>query len=323
MKLLSVIIPSFNVQKYLRRCLDSLLYDSSIERYLDIIVVNDGSQDNTMQIAKSYQKEHECVRVIDKPNGGHGSTVNAGLNVAQGKYIKVIDADDWVNFYDFPRFVRALKDTDADIVVTNYRQEFLYQTRSELLRFCSADTSITKIDEAARSIHEPNFFFKFSMHSMAIKVEALKACWQDGLLEHTFYVDQQFVALALASAQTYQLLDYDIYRYFIGRPDQSMTPESLYRHRHDHERVLKWLLQFMDEKANQGKPYLQAILAQQTSLMLKTHYAIYLTPGRSRTATQELVKFDAFLRKNYPTLKRPRLSSILMRMPFYRRRRQS
>lgn len=323
MKLLSVIIPSFNVQKYLRRCLDSLLYDSSIERYLDIIVVNDGSQDNTMQIAKSYQKEHECVRVIDKPNGGHGSTINAGLNVAQGKYIKVIDADDWVNFYDFPRFIRALKNTNADIIVTNYRQEFLYQTRSELLRFCSADTSVTEINEITQLIHEPNFFCEFSMHSMTIKTETLKSCWGNGLLEHTFYVDQQFVAIALASARTYQLLNYDVYRYFIGRPEQSVAQGNSYRYRCDHERVLKWLLKFMNNKDSQAKPYLQAVLNQQISIMLKLHYEIYLSPYCKPSAIKEIINFDNFLRKNYPSLKRPRLSRLFIQTLLYNRRTQS
>ncbi len=110
MRLLSVIIPSYNTEIYLARCLDSLLYHSDILKQLDIIVVNDGSKDHTSEIAQEYQaKFPDTITVINKENGGHGSTINAGIKVAQGKYLKVLDSDDWVNINDFGNFVMTPK----------------------------------------------------------------------------------------------------------------------------------------------------------------------------------------------------------------------
>ena len=93
MKILSIVVPTYNVEKYLERCIDSLVYDEKVLNDLEILIVNDGSKDNSLQIAKKYEKQYpNTIKVIDKENGGHGSTINAGLKVATGKYFRVIDS---------------------------------------------------------------------------------------------------------------------------------------------------------------------------------------------------------------------------------------
>ena len=76
-----------------------------------------------------------CIKVIDKENGGHGSTINAGLKVATGKYFRVVDSDDWVNIDDFPMFVKELKKINADLVITDYRRELIYSGESILVPY--------------------------------------------------------------------------------------------------------------------------------------------------------------------------------------------
>ena len=306
MKTLSIAIPSFNVEKYLQRCLDSLLYDESIHELLDVIIVNDGSVDNTLKIAKYYENKYSCVSVVDKKNGGHGSTVNAALRIAKGKYFKVIDSDDWVNIFDFPDFVKSLSEENADIIVTNYRRDILYDNSVDKFVFTNSDTAELNIDTIDNLKNKENFFFEFSMHSMAVKTESLKNVWGKGLLENTFYVDQQYVALSLLCAKTYRLKNYDIYRYFIGRPDQSMNPESFYKHRKDHERVLMWLLELYDSRELSNKEYLKNVLKKQVTLMLKTHYRIYNTKNHKKSIN-ELKAFDRFLSKTYPDIKKPNI----------------
>ena len=312
MKLLSVAIPSYNVQFFLPRCLDSLLYDKETRDYLDIIIVNDGSQDETLAVAKKYAKEYDCVRVVDKENGGHGSTVNSALKVAKGKYFKVVDADDWVNIFDFKDFVKDLKEEVADIVVCNYKQDILYDSSTQDFIFCDKKSELINADKIQDEVEDENFFFKFSMHSMTVKTDSLRAVWGSGLLEKTFYVDQQFVALSLLSAKTYKLFNYDIYRYFIGRPDQSMNPESFFKHRKDHERVLKWLLALTKSSDLQDKDYLKTVLQRQITLMLRTHYAIYHNNPQRLAAYKELVAFNAWLGEKYPEIKRPQLSKKML-----------
>lgn len=97
-KLLTVVVPAYNMENYLDRCLSSFIIKDEIMKYLDIIVVNDGSTDNTLSIALKYEDKYPNVfRVISKENRGHGSAINTGISNAKGKFFKVVDADDSVN----------------------------------------------------------------------------------------------------------------------------------------------------------------------------------------------------------------------------------
>ncbi len=96
MKLLSLIIPTYNMEALLPRCLDSLLVPETLER-LEVMVVNDGSKDGSLAVANRYKERFpQTLTVIDKPNGNYGSTINVALPVAQGKYVKVVDGVAWL-----------------------------------------------------------------------------------------------------------------------------------------------------------------------------------------------------------------------------------
>lgn len=104
-KLLSIVVPTYNMERYLARCLDSLLVPSVI-KHIEILVINDGSKDQSGVIAHNYQERYpQSVKVIDKENGGYGSVLNIGLLNASGKYFKVCDSDDWFDGEAFGNFV--------------------------------------------------------------------------------------------------------------------------------------------------------------------------------------------------------------------------
>ncbi|HAS56227.1 MAG TPA: glycosyl transferase, partial [Firmicutes bacterium] len=109
MKLISFVVPSYNASKYLDKVIPSLLVGGD---EVEIIIVNDGSKDNTLEIAKNYEKENSNVIVIDKENGGHGSTINEAIKVANGLYFKCVDADDWL---DKDALLSLLERIKADI----------------------------------------------------------------------------------------------------------------------------------------------------------------------------------------------------------------
>lgn len=127
-KLLTVIVPSFNMERYLPKTLDSLLVRRDrLPDELEVIVVNDGSADRTGEIAHEYERRApRIVRVIDKGNGNYGSCINAALPEATGWFVKIVDADDHVDADGFPRFLdvlsqeRALRERSADLVLTDY-----------------------------------------------------------------------------------------------------------------------------------------------------------------------------------------------------------
>lgn len=323
MRLLSVIIPAYNTELYLARCLDSLLYDESVFEHLEVIIVNDGSSDDTFSIAQTYSKKYpDVIKIINKKNGGHGSTVNAGLREAHGKYLKVVDSDDWVNVFDFGAFVRQLKDLEDDILVTNYKRDVLYDSSSIDFCFYDGNDKAQKISRIADLIGDEDFFFMFSMHSMTIKTASLQKVWGDGLFEKTFYVDQQFVAKALMCANTFRVLNFDIYRYFIGRPDQSVSLVGFFKHRQDHEKVLRWLLEVTHSEVVLEKPYLAKVLHRQTELMIKTHYEIYYTNLlASKSEIAELLLFDKYLETNFADLHKsiPAAAKVKRRLSSVRR----
>lgn len=117
---ISVIIPVYNVEKYIRQCVDSVLNQTFQER-IEIILVNDGSTDNSEQIVREYEKQYpEVVRVISQKNQGLSATRNVALNIAQGKFLVFIDSDDYIG----PNHLEALYgkaiETDADMVICDY-----------------------------------------------------------------------------------------------------------------------------------------------------------------------------------------------------------
>lgn len=114
----SVIIPVYNAEKTLRRCLDSLLQQASDK--IEILLVNDGSKDSSLEICKSYQQNNSCVHVIDKPNGGVSSARNAGLDSANGTYVIFVDSDDYVSPTLFAEIEQLRQEADWDLIRFSY-----------------------------------------------------------------------------------------------------------------------------------------------------------------------------------------------------------
>lgn len=120
MKTLTISVAAYNAEGWLSRCIDSLT-NTDVSNELDVVVVNDGSADGTLSIARSYEKRFpDIINVIDKPNGGHGSTINAAIDAARGTYFKVVDSDDWVERDGLESLVAALRNLDADVVVNPF-----------------------------------------------------------------------------------------------------------------------------------------------------------------------------------------------------------
>lgn len=108
-KILSISIAAYNVEKYLKQLMNSIIRSQRMED-IEVIIVNDGSKDRTVSIAEEYVKMFpNSVVLIDKRNGGHGSTINTGISKASGHYFKSIDGDDWVDSSGLCRLVDYLK----------------------------------------------------------------------------------------------------------------------------------------------------------------------------------------------------------------------
>ncbi|AGK95887.1 glycosyltransferase family 2 protein [Clostridium pasteurianum] len=122
MSKISIIVPIYNVEKYLEKCLDSILGQAFKD--FELILVDDGSPDNCGSICDRYLKLDSRIKVIHKENGGLSSARNAGLDIAVGEYIGFVDSDDWVDANMYTRLYSIAKETDADIVQCRFKKSY-------------------------------------------------------------------------------------------------------------------------------------------------------------------------------------------------------
>ena len=121
----SVIIPVYNVERYLRECLDSVVNQTLKD--IEIICINDGSTDNSLEILKEYAKNDTRIKIIDKQNTGYGHSMNVGLDNAQGEYIGIVESDDYVDLHMYEELYNLAAEYDADIIRADFHR--FYGTR--------------------------------------------------------------------------------------------------------------------------------------------------------------------------------------------------
>lgn len=227
--LISFIIPCYNSADYMDRCIDSCLNALDATDRFEVIVVDDGSlEDNTFEIAKEYEKKYPgLVKALTKENGGHGSAINAGLEVARGEYIKVVDSDDWLDkpaLMSVMSTLKKFKKKKPDLFITN----FVYENQKKYHK---------------KRVHFENVFplraiFKWEnigvflvdqyllMHNVMYRRKVLVDCGLE-LPENMFYVDNIYVFQPLPYVKTLYYDNVNLYRYFIGREDQSINEDVM------------------------------------------------------------------------------------------------
>ena len=226
-KVLTVVIPAYNMEKYLRRCLDSLIVSDEQMQILEVLVINDGSKDSSSQIAHEYQDRYpQTFRVIDKENGNYGSCVNRGLDEATGKYFRLLDADDQFDKVGFPKFIDALTNTDADMVLTHMCRII---EGKEGKRYYNKRPVNIQYGEVYRAqdfnFTEFSALCLFSMHSITYRTAVLHVVdlrLQTGIS----YTDNEYVYFPLKAVKT--ILPSDILLYILtrGREGQTMSASS-------------------------------------------------------------------------------------------------
>ena len=209
MKYISFAIPCYNSQDYMAHAIESILPGGED---VEIIIVNDGSKDDTLKIAREYEGKYpDIVRVVDKENGGHGDAVTAGLTHASGSYFKVVDSDDWVG-------------EEIDMLVSNY----VYEKVGVEHKKCIHYRNVLPQDEIFHWQDIGHFRIDqyILMHSVIYRTDLLKLI-QLRLPKHTFYVDNIYVYYPLPHVRKMYYLDVDFYRYYIGREDQSVNEKVM------------------------------------------------------------------------------------------------
>lgn len=248
MKLLSFAIPCYNSKDYMEHCIESILPGGDD---VEIIIVDDGSKDETAAIADRYAAEYpDIVKAVHQENGGHGEAVNTGLKNATGKYFKVVDSDDWVDLESYKKILDKLREfeqenTQIDMLLANYVYEKEGAKRKKAMRQTGFPRNEIFTWSDIKHIHKGHYIL---MHSVIYRTELLRSCGLK-LPKHTFYVDNIYVYKPLPYVRTMYYLDVDFYRYFIGRDDQSVNEQVMIRRIDQQIRVNK--IMFDDVKLNE------------------------------------------------------------------------
>jgi len=227
LKIISFAVPCYNSAAYMKKCIDSLLIAGDDA---EIIIVDDGSTDDTADIADKYALTHpDIIKVIHQENGGHGEAVNTGLCHALGRYYKVVDSDDWLDRESLLKMIDTLKSfidhkKCVDMLVCNYVYEHVADNTSRTINYRNAlpENKVFGWSKVRRFRPDQNLL----MHSVIYRTNILKEC---GIVlpKHTFYVDNLFVYIPLPFVKTLYYLNVDLYRYYIGRADQSVNEKVM------------------------------------------------------------------------------------------------
>jgi len=306
LKLLSVAIPCYNSENYMRHCIDSLLVGGD---EVEIIIVDDGStKDRTAQIADEYERKYPSIcRAIHQENGGHGEAVNTGLRNATGIFYKVVDSDDWVDEEAFHEVLRTLRrfvygNQTLDMLISNFVYEKEGAKRKKVMNY---NTALPKNEVITWSDVKLFMLGQYIlMHSVIYRTELLRECGLE-LPKHTFYVDNIFVYQPLPHVKTMYYLDVNFYRYYIGREDQSVN-ESVMIGRIDQQiRVTKLMLDYYDVTKIQNRK-LRHYMIQYLEIMMVVSSILAIRSGTEENLAKKKELWQYLRQSNFALFMRLR-----------------
>ncbi len=270
-KILTFAVPCYNSAAYMDHCIETLL---TAGEDIEIILVDDGStKDDTPAICDRWAAKYpNIIRAIHQENGGHGEGVNQGLRNAKGLYYKVVDSDDWLDAEALQKVMGKLRefsklDQPVDLLIANYVYEHVEDATSKVMGYTNVfpRDRIFTWGEIGR--------FRASqyllMHSVIYRTQMLRSCGLE-LPKHTFYVDNIFVYQPLPAVKSMYYMDVDLYRYFIGRADQSVNEKVMVGRVMQQVRVTRIMIDAHD---------LRAVMAQEPKLgrYMRNYLAMMMT----------------------------------------------
>lgn len=293
-KILTVSIAAYNVADYIRHTLDSIISQGCIDA-LQILVVDDGGKDATLEIVKEYEARYpDSVFGVHKENGGYGSVLNTSIRLAKGKYFKQLDGDDWFDTANLDEYIELLRSVDADYVVTPMRM-FNESDNSEVIR-----DYFKELPEGKYSFDDMDFKEISPMHCSTFRTELLQKN-NITITEHCFYTDVELVNRPLPYMETLYIWHKPIYVYRIGREGQSVSKTGVRKHYKEHEKVFWNLVEIyngLPAAKTAKRQFLRRRLVKETAVQMK--YFCYLDRGKGPYG--ELKAFVAKLKAQCPEI---------------------
>ena len=295
-KILTILIPTYNMEEYLERCLNSLIVCPQLMEELEILVINDGSKDRSSEIAHHYEMRFpNSFRVIDKANGNYGSCINRGIKEATGKYVKVLDADDWFDTAEFERFIIDLQKIDVDLVLTNF---------NIIRNGTKASTPAYKPDLEDLKVYE---FQKMDiqqvgvwmMHAVTYRAHLLKQI-NYHQSEGISYTDTEWTYIPLSDVETFAYVNRVVYQYFLGRDGQTMDATVMVKSIWQIEQIVLKLINHLKNFSPERRNSFSYITTNRhieclTRLIYKTYL---INQSNDQFDNKHLIAFDSYISAN-------------------------
>lgn len=310
-KLITFCVPSYNSAAYLSRALDSLLPGGE---EIEVIVIDDGSTDSTLEIAKEYERKYPNIfKAVHEENRGHGGAINNALSLAAGKYFKVLDSDDWVKedglsalLYEI-RYFQKGQEPDFILMPYTYRYGDTLKERQTIYygRFIKAKPKTLFTWDSFRRLDYAHYL---TLHSSIYKTSILRDDAKLSLPEHCFYEDNYLISYPLKFVKTLYYIDKPFYQYLLGRDGQSMQTANLVKRNENLARVAT--LSFTNTDLQEVKKInkkLYHIIRHQMAMMTSSHL-LYTSLKDKKTSKREKEEFIKILKtinhKQYKILHR-------------------
>lgn len=290
-KILTVVIPSYNTEKYMEECMPHF-FDNRILNDVEILIINDGSKDNTAVIAKKFAKKYpNTVRVITKENGGHGSVINRGIEEAKGKYFKVVDGDDWVITENFVKLVENLKQIDVDLVLNPFVQYHIIRKTESVEENAIKDYGIVKRFEDVAKELKPLELHRITLRTSILKENQIK------MQEKCYYEDSEYALYPIPYINTVMFFGEPVYVYRIGSPTQSVNMKNAVKNLDMHYTILKNMISFYHNLSSNISKEKCDYIIHFIVIRIQSHYGIYLKIRFGKDARKAMMEFDKELRE--------------------------
>lgn len=272
-KILSICIPSYNVECYIQKTLDSIIKSNYLE-LLDIIVVNDGSTDNTEKIANEFESRYtDSIRVINKTNGGYGSVLNVGLKNAVGKYFCLLDGDDWYETAEFDKTLEFIINNDCDLFICNHNRVDATTFQVSPVKKC--DLQSKKCLDFEKSLPQIGYDKYLGISDIFIRTNI----WRENNIavdELTHYVDMQYCTYYIPYVKTVFYCDTYPYQYRVGNSMSGSQMDTMVRLFENHINITKSLIVFYEKYNENMLKNSRAYVKDKVFRMIKRDFEILL-----------------------------------------------